>query len=480
MIVPAPIRDTIFISKATPGDDAFALWLAPRLEAAGYRVFADIVGLDTGDGWRRKLTDTLQKKAIKMVLCCSDTTLAREGVIEEIEIAKDLTKSLGDPNFILPLRMAPFQKLFGVGSLQYIDFEPGWALGFAKLLRSLEKQNVPKASAGKIQSQWQECQRRMAVNVEQRPEVLTSNWLRILTTPDNIHYLSPKNPFEEKTLASQSTSFRYPLAPYNRGFISFASPFDFEEHFTAIGPFEAIATIPFSDFIADGCSDIGLEAKDAKNIVLNLLRQAWEKHLSSRNFKAHGYSNSVSYHATDAQVGLNRRVSWGRQGQRRKSVLRNIARKKEWAYGVSVTPSLFPWPHLRLKSRVLFSDLGINGEPARVIDDKRAQHTLRRGVCSGWRNKAWHGRLMAFMEVLAGDSPYVDMAVGDGLFVTADAMPVQVTSPVTARQRFEMDEDATEEDPTTITGGAVDLIDDQDEAELPPRTGSERPSGDAV
>lgn len=196
MIVPNPIRDTIFISKATPGDDAFALWLAPRLEAAGYRVFADILGLDTGDGWRRKLTDTLQQKAIKMLLCCSDATLAREGVIEEIEIAKDLTKSLKDSNFILPLRMAPFQKLFGVGSLQYIDFEQGWARGLIALLKSLEKQNVPKASKGVIQSQWQECQRRLAVEVERRPEVLTSNWLRLLTAPDVIYYLSPKNPFE--------------------------------------------------------------------------------------------------------------------------------------------------------------------------------------------------------------------------------------------------------------------------------------------
>jgi hypothetical protein len=28
-------RDVVFISKATPGDDDFVLWLAPRLEAAG-------------------------------------------------------------------------------------------------------------------------------------------------------------------------------------------------------------------------------------------------------------------------------------------------------------------------------------------------------------------------------------------------------------------------------------------------------------
>ena len=73
MNVAAPIeRDLIFISKATPGDDQFVLWLAPRLEAAGYKVFADIFDLDAGDEWRGKLTSALQTRAIKMLLCCSD------------------------------------------------------------------------------------------------------------------------------------------------------------------------------------------------------------------------------------------------------------------------------------------------------------------------------------------------------------------------------------------------------------------------
>ena len=39
-------RETIFISKATPEDDEFVLWLAPRLEAAGYKMFADILSLE--------------------------------------------------------------------------------------------------------------------------------------------------------------------------------------------------------------------------------------------------------------------------------------------------------------------------------------------------------------------------------------------------------------------------------------------------
>ena len=41
-------RNVIFISKATPEDDEFVLWIAPRLEAAGYKVIfsGSAVGLD--------------------------------------------------------------------------------------------------------------------------------------------------------------------------------------------------------------------------------------------------------------------------------------------------------------------------------------------------------------------------------------------------------------------------------------------------
>src|SRR4029077_7909700 len=107
-------RDVVFLSKATPGEDEFALWLAPKLEAAGYKVFADILTLEPGDRWRKLITSTLQDQGIKMLLCCRDKTLAASGVLEEIEIGVDLTKQLADPRFIIPLRLEPFKKVLGI------------------------------------------------------------------------------------------------------------------------------------------------------------------------------------------------------------------------------------------------------------------------------------------------------------------------------------------------------------------------------
>ncbi len=452
MSVTGPIeRDLIFISKATPGDDPFVLWLAPRLEAAGYKVFADIFDLDAGDEWRGKLTAALQTRAIKMLLCCSDETLARRGVREEIAIAEDLAKQLPDPNFIIPLKIRTFQKLFGIGGLQYVDFEDGWAKGLASLLKSLERQGAPKAGGGAIQPEWNAYLRRRAVEIEAVPEVLTSNWLRIIWMPDTLNHLVPRNRASDELLRKLGASSRFPMAEFGDGFLTFASSLDLTEHFEQVGPFRAERDFDVLEFMENGYSDAGIESRDAKSIMMNLLRQAWEKHCAREGFLARSFSSGLSFHVGDDKLRLKQRVSWGRQGERRSSMLRGVARKKIWEYGVSVIPSLFPYPHMCLKGRVLFSEIGERNKPI-IIPETKTQFRLRRSVCSGWRNKAWHGRVMAFMELLAGDSPYVDLAVGSGGSITLDAMPIQFTAPVTARQTHQLGEDAEESDETTLGG----------------------------
>ena len=88
------------------GDDEFALWLAPRLEAEGYAVYADILRLDPGSHWRKELTTELQNRAVKMLLCCKNETLAANGVQEEIAFAqsqKEIQASVRPPQLAFAL-----------------------------------------------------------------------------------------------------------------------------------------------------------------------------------------------------------------------------------------------------------------------------------------------------------------------------------------------------------------------------------------
>ena len=442
-------RNLIFISKATPGDDQFVLWLAPRLEAAGFKVFADIFDLDAGDEWHRKIVTTLREQAIKMLLCCSDETLAKSGVREEIAIAKKITKQIQDSNFIIPLKIRTFKKCLGINDLQYVDFEDGWAKGLERLLNSLEKQQVPKVSGGVVQSGWSAYLRRRAVEVKHNSEVLTSNWLRITRMPDKLNYLIPHNRSSESLLRTLGKSFKFPAVEFGDGFLTFANPLDLEEHFNWMGQFRIKCSFDILDFLENGSLEANIEIRDAASKMVDILRQAWEKHCIEKEFFTHEFSSGQSFHVGESKLGLKRRVSWGRQGERRSSMLRGVARKKIWEYGVSVTPSLFPCPHMRLKTRVLFSDIDKQNKPV-VISDTERQFRLRRSICSVWRNKAWHGRLMAFMKLLAGDNPYVDLAVGSNVSIILDAMPMQFTVPVTARQTNLLGEDAKESDVTTL------------------------------
>lgn len=443
-------RDIVFISKATPGDNEFALWIAPRLEAAGYKVFADVRELDGGDRWRKIITDTLQNRAVKMLLCCSDTTLAREGVQEEIEIAKDLTKSLSDPRFIIPLRLEPYKKLFGIGGLNYLDFVRGWAAGLESLLASLKRQRVPRdPSTIQINPNWEIFRRRGAITLSQEPERLTSNWLRVAGVPDAIRLYEATGSIDRRALEKKCEACPFQVTARDTGFLCFAEQAEVDEAFTTVGKFKLTKEFPLTTFIEEGAEEIGLKKQDASNIVNSMFRSAWNNFCRSRGLRDYAYSNNVGFHVSKDQAKIGGRIPWGRQGERRWSMLRNVAKGHVWEYGVSVLPAFWPYFHLKLKSRVLFSPL-VGNEAGDYHDDSKKQHRLRRSVCKGWRNKQWHGRLLAFLELLAGESAFIKIPLAKNAYIVLDAAPILFTSPVSTPLPNKLQDDEEEQDQSTL------------------------------
>ena len=146
---------------------------------------------------------------------------------------------------------------------------------------------------------------------------------------------------------------------------------------------------------------------------------------------------------------LGKRIAWGQDGQRRSSMLRNAAGGRVWQYGVSATPSAWPFPHFKLKARVLFSEFSA-GKAGEVIGDAGTQHRLRRSVCKGWRNKAWHGRLMAFLEMLSGGAPQISVPLSEVCSIDFESRPMNFISPVRTATSDEMGEDAEESDDSTL------------------------------
>lgn len=451
-------RRTVFISKATPEDDEFVCWLAPKLEAAGYQTFADILTLEPGDRWRKVVTNTLQRDAIKMLLCCRDSSLAKDGVQEEIGIASDLVKDLGDPRFIIPLRLEPFKKLFGIGELQYVNFSPSWAHGLHDLLDTLEEQKVPRdQSRVAISPNWENYRRRLAIAVENEPEVLTSNWLRILSFPKVIRYYQPSGAVDHTAMTECCRTFKYPAQVYLRGFFTFASPEDVERDLTGAGRFLLHSEHAMAEFLENGAESPDIRRKEARNLVSSLLRTGWERLCRGHGLLEYAYSNQLGFHATAEQAAIGKRVRWGSKKHRRSAMLRNIAAGKVWQYGVSASFWFWPVPHFRLKARVLFSELA-GKEVGTVLDDTEKQHRFRRSVCKGWRNKQWHGRLMVFCELLSGGSGEIELPVSNDAAVILQASPLQFTAPVTTIRPDDMPDDAEEQDESTLGNVFVEEV----------------------
>lgn len=447
------IRDTVFISKATPGDDEFVLWLAPRLEAAGYKVFADILCLDAGGRWRKQITATLQERAIKMLLCCQDSTLAKDGVQEEISIASDLVRELPDPTFIIPLKIKRFKKLFGIADLQYVDFERSWAKGLDQLLAALEKQGVPKGNKTGINQDWEAYRRRDAIAVIDEPEALTSNWVQIVEQPNHIRYFEPTGAIDQGAMKRACSTFRYPAEVYERGFFSFATATDVQDHFVGVGRFRVGFEATLAEFLEKGLPDRKVRTTEARNMITSILRQAWNAMCRERGLFEHMWSKASGFHVGSKLLPIGQKVSWGRQGDRRSSMLRNLAGGYIWQFGGTAQPNLWPYPHFKLKTRVVFAEK-VSGEAGSPVEDAKKQHRLRRRICKGWRNKQWHGRMMALLELLSGDLAYLYLAVGSDARFVVDATPIKFTLPVTTELPDELTDDDEESDESTITVGA--------------------------
>jgi hypothetical protein len=385
-----------------------------------------------------------------MILCCRDTTLQAQGVLEEIDIATDRAKELGDARFIMPLRLEAYKKVFGIAGIQYIDFVRGWADGLEKLLASLKRQKVPcDAAHAVINPNWEIYRRRGAIALKNEPERLTSNWLRITETPDIINYVEPTGAIDRDAIEAACAATPFPVTGMQRGLVTFLTADEINAALSHIGRFALKQSVPLTTFVQEGIEGAGIKRQDASNAAHSMLRQAWDAFCRQRGLLEYHYSKAVGFHVGKDQAPLGQKIPWGHQGERRSSMLRNIAKGHVWQFGVSALPAFWPFPHLKLKSRVLFAPV-VADEAGAPLSDTKKQHRLRRTVCKGWRNKQWHGRLRAFIELLSGDGAAITLQLSDSAIVRVEASPMLFSSPVSTILPNQLRDEDEEADDTTL------------------------------
>jgi len=57
--LPRPVRQLVFLSHASPEDNAFARWLATQLAIAGYEVWCDVTNLLGGEAFWKDIAEAI-------------------------------------------------------------------------------------------------------------------------------------------------------------------------------------------------------------------------------------------------------------------------------------------------------------------------------------------------------------------------------------------------------------------------------------
>jgi hypothetical protein len=406
-----PARDAIFISHATPEDNAFTLWLGGKLTALGYQVFADVLRLKGGDDWERILEDAIRNKTKRFLLVATPLSMEKQGVRNEITIANETAKRLKEDGFIVPLRMAAYPPTLQIAHVQYINFEKRWAEGLAELIALLKEAGIPKRNASEDVQMWQGLQLKDARTVGPGPEKLVSNWLSIEALPPTITFYDFKSGISIGAAQAAIKACPIPIATHNRGFISFAPLHQLQDYFGPNLPLQIVDTCQTDAFLNSGWPSQRLAPKDCRPKFTDISRRALDTYFESIGLKPFEYADgrnawwATSRHATMDQYSF----TWADLKGRRQLVGRSEKRAFHWHYGVSCWARSSPVRHVRVAGRVVFTSNGHD-----LIGDARRLHRMRRTFCKGWRNDKWRDLLLAFWHWLASGAEFVEISLGGG------------------------------------------------------------------
>lgn len=435
----APTRTALFISHATPEDNHFVRWLGAKLAAMGYEVWADVMRLHGGIDWARELEKALRNRAIKMLLVCTPNGLDKQGVRNEIEIGAGLSRQLGDPAFIIPLRLEAYDPPFRIAQAQYINFKEGWAAGLAELIALLDELAVPRGNPGTLQL-WLDTHAEGSTRLLQKSEPLISNWLEIRKEPSKVYYCEPP-------VGAPLERFQYrqchswPTVPHRGGVITFATPDELGKMgIDLIG--KEVASISTEEFLEEGWPALGIATFQARNIYSDIGSQAFDRYCQSKGLKGYqGAGNRISWWGDIKTLPLNQvRFDWNFRRGARKIIGHSGKRKVHWHYAMNAQVRTGPLRHLRLSARLVFSENGLD-----PLDDKRRAHTLRRSLAKGWRNARWRDMLCAYLWWLADGKTELQLPVATEGFITASIPPMPFSCPVSVQES--VDEVDDEEDP---------------------------------
>jgi hypothetical protein len=181
--------------------------------------------------------------------------------------------------------------------------------------------------------------------------------------------------------------------------------------------------VTLSEFLA-GTSNVGIRRQDARNILANLIRQAWISHMQSRGLSSFELaSGQLAWFLPDQLIAGNKVAFIDDAGKRRRKQLVGWSEKRQiyWHAAFEARPVVGDIHRLVLRPHVIFT---VDGKIP--LFSKQRMHVLRRSFCKSWWNDRWRDLLIAFTQTI-GEDGEIRLGVGLTEFLSF-GMPMRIES----------------------------------------------------
>ena len=411
------MRDTIFISHATPADNDFSIWIASRLEMLGYKVWIDKEGLLGGERFWATIQKALDR-SIKVLFVYSKNIVTTEGILRqgienELEYAKSIAAQDGLQDFIIPLHIdnSSYHLVIGQPNINHIPFNNNWADGLKQLLKKLEKDNVPSNFGNQKSSfsEWYENEYISNCSIIPHEERYYTSWWSIAEMPNRFYMYQFANTAQAKAIRDLNKEI--PISVLSNCISSFDGNLNFsvqrDNEMIEVRPEHTFA-FSLTDILDGFMSEKFPQHRDVENhfkrlmycVIANLFRRAglWKHEMSNKRF---------AYFLPKYDKITKVKFIYPESTRKKaKALLGEMRGVGFWHYGVSIQPTLCPFIGFSLKSHILFTSDG-----AQLIDDEKKQHSFRRKKGKYLFNKEWRDLLLAFIQRLKNKEGEISIQV---------------------------------------------------------------------
>lgn len=443
-------RDTILITHANPEDNLFARWLATRLSAAGYRIWVDVQSLRGGNDFWDVIEAKLRFEAIKQIVVISEH-IRKPGVKKELALGDYIGKQLSDPDFMIPIRNSAIAhgefppELLRRNS---IDAFPNWASALPQLLDTLSESGVQRQQT--LNSDFlhtmiaaQEIGR---LQILDRSETLQSNWFEIETLPEMMRLFAGRGTSGqfEQWLNSKPA----PYVTQSNMAATFCDPTTFAEAGRNAPKLEARFWLNTEDLLAGRRIEPFQKATDARNCIVNLIRQHWDNAMVRRGLQPFEYATgNLGWFFPDGLINGPVKIQLP-NGQRINRRLSGKFKDLRWHLCLIARPRLWPSPIVRIHANVA---LTVDGQKS--LPGEKTQR-IRMRLTKSWWNDKWRDLLLAGVAWLADGKEYICISAGTESF-NVKTSPISFEFPVSYDAREERGDIESDE-------GEIALVEDLD------------------